>query len=78
MSDQEKTHYAIRTLALILLPDGENIFCEAATRVGIDDGGAGEFVILRHIDSGEKFSIDPSEWPLLRAAINRLVKQCRT
>ena len=65
-----------RTLALIVLPDGEPIFCERATRIEIDDEAGGEFVVLRQNEDG-KITIDPSEWPLLRAAINRMVKQCR-
>ena len=65
-----------RTLALIVLPDGEPIFCERATRIEIDDEAGGEFVALRQNEDG-KITIDPSEWPLLRAAINRMVKQCR-
>jgi hypothetical protein len=66
----------IRPLALIVLPDSETIFCEQATRIEIDDEGAGEFVVLRQHEGG-KITIDPAEWPLLRAAINRMVKQCR-
>ena len=65
-----------RTLALIVLPSGEPIFNERATRIEIDDEGAGEYLVVRQTEGG-KITIDPSEWPLLRAAINRMVKQCR-
>jgi hypothetical protein len=64
-----------RTLALIVLPAGEPIFNERATRVEVDDEGGGEFVVLRQ-DEG-KISIDPGEWPTLRAAIDRMVAECR-
>lgn len=65
-----------RPLALIVLPDSEMICCERAIRVEIDDEGAGEFVVVRQSE-GEKIRIDPHEWPSLRAAINRMVRQCR-
>jgi hypothetical protein len=64
-----------RTLALVLLPDGEPIFHERATRIEIDDEGAGEFVVLHQHDG--KAKIDPSEWPALRDAIDRMVAECR-
>jgi hypothetical protein len=65
-----------RTLALIVLPDGEALFHEGATRVEIDDEAAGEYVVLRQ--QGGKITIDADEWPTLRTAINRMVQQCRT
>jgi hypothetical protein len=65
----------VRPLALIVLPQGEPIFHERATRIEIEDEAAGEYVVLRQ--QGGKITIDPAEWPLLRAAINRMVKQCR-
>ena len=64
-----------RTLALVVLPDGEPIFHERATRVEIDDEGAGEFLVLHQYEG--KMKIDPSEWPALRAAIDRMVAECR-
>jgi hypothetical protein len=33
-------------------------------------------VILRQ-DDGGKISVEPSEWPVLRAAIDRMVAECR-
>ena len=66
----------VRPLALIVLPDSEPIFHERATRIEIQDEGAGEFVVL-HQHGGGKFSVEPAEWPMLRAAINRMIRQCR-
>jgi len=65
-----------RPLAVIVLPDSETIFHEQATRIEIDDQGAGEYVVIRQYEGG-KITVDPAEWPLLRAAINRMVRQCR-
>jgi hypothetical protein len=47
--------------------------------VRIDDNGAGEFVTVREsIPTMEGvLSIDVSEWPALRAAIDRLIAECR-
>ena len=67
----------VRPLALIVLPAGEPIFHERATRIEIEDEAAGEYVVLQQ-NAGGKITIDPVEWPLLRAAINRMVQQCRT
>jgi len=65
-----------RTLALIVLPAGETIFHERATRIEIDDEAAGEFLTLHQCEGG-KIRIDPVEWPELRAAIDRMVAECR-
>jgi hypothetical protein len=65
-----------RTLALIVLPDSEPIFHERATRIEIDDESGGEYVVVSQNENG-KVTIDAAEWPVLRAAINRMVKQCR-
>jgi len=67
----------IRTMALIVLPDSDQIFSEQTTRIEIDDEGAGEFVVVRQEVENGKITIDASEWPRLRAAINRMVRQCR-
>ena len=67
----------VRPLALIVVPEGEPLFHERATGIQIEDEGAGEYVVVRQNEGG-KVTIDPSEWPVLQAAINRMVKQCRT
>lgn len=71
--------YETRVTRLTLTPKGTQIFDEGAMHVEIDDEAGGEFVILSQ-PGGErdgKVYIDPSEWPALRAAINRMVAQCR-
>jgi hypothetical protein len=70
------TEIETRTLALIVLPKGVPIFNERAIRIEIEDEAGGEFVILRQ-DDGGKISVEPSEWPVLRAAIDRMVAECR-
>ena len=73
------TEYETRLRSLIVLPDGAEIFSPAATIVEIDDEAAGEYVVIRqpHQDERGEITINPQEWPALRDAIDRLVKECR-
>ena len=67
----------IRVTQLTVLPKGEPTFSEMATTVTLDSEGAGEFVVLEQTapDMG-KVAIDPSEWPALRDAIDRMIAEC--
>jgi hypothetical protein len=70
----------IRTIKLVVLPKGETIFSERATEVEIIDDAAGEFVkVIQSDEAAENgtIQIDPAEWPMLRKAIDRMVKECR-
>lgn len=74
-------NYETRVTAMVVAPKGEPIYSEQATTVQIDDEAAGEFVVVsqeggRAPEKG-KISINPEEWPALRKAIDRLVKECR-
>ena len=66
-----------RILEVIVLPEGDDIFSERAYRVAIDDEAAGEFVRVKEVRTQAEIVIDPSEWPDLRRAINRMVGACR-
>ena len=70
-----------RTTQLTIAPEGEPIFSERAFTVTIDDEAGGEFVLVRSnmeaLPAGT-ISIDPSEWPALREAIDRLIGECVT
>lgn len=69
-----------RVTRLHVLPEGQPIFDERAYSVEIDDEAGGEFVkVLCHDEncSNGQISIDPREWPALREAIDRMVKECR-
>ena len=71
--------YETRTLSIIVLPEGESIFSEMATTITIEDEAGGEFVVVEqsaHVDAG-KIRIDSTEWPALRAAIDRMILECR-
>lgn len=68
-----------RVTRLVLVPEGEPLFSEMATTVEIEDEAAGEFVeVSQHGAPGlGMIQISPEEWPALRSAINRLVRECR-
>jgi len=55
-----------------IMPKGEPIFSESATKVRIEDEAAGEFVevVQERDDTTTCVRIDPQEWPLLRAIID--------
>lgn len=59
-------------------PD-EPIFSATATRVEIDDEGAGEFVRVRQErdEGSQSVTIDVEEWPVLREVIDDMVERCR-
>jgi len=72
--------YETRVIKIAVIPKGEPIFNENVTTVEIVDEAAGEFLEVRQLgDSGEEgqIKIDPTEWPDLRAAIERMIKECR-
>ena len=73
----------IRTLAIVVVDEGKEIFDESATHIKIEDEAAGEFLIISQPGSERQdglnaIAIDPSQWPMLRDAIDRMVKECRT
>ena len=66
------------TTKLCVVPSGKPIYDEAATTVGLDDEGGGLFVVIRQEESlsTNEVKIDPEEWPAIRAAVNRIVREC--
>ena len=70
--------YEARAVAVIVGRKGAGIFDEHSTRVELDDEGAGEYLVLSQpvADDG-KIRICGEEWPELRAAIDRMIEECR-
>ena len=66
------------TTKLCVVPSGKPIYDEAATTVGLDDEGGGLFVVIRQEESlsTNEVKINPEEWPAIRAAVNRMVREC--
>lgn len=71
--------YETRTTKLTVLFKGESLFHESATEVEIVDEAGGEYLeVSQCSDSYEgKIAIDPYEWPALKAAIDKMIKECR-
>ena len=72
--------YQTRTLKIAVGVKGEPIFYEGTTEIEIVDEAAGEFLkITQSPDDAEPgaIKIDPHEWPMLKAAIDRMLKECR-
>ena len=74
-----KITHETRTLKIVVLPKGDPIFANAATEIEIVDEAAGEFIkVSQHGDENTgEIQIEPLEWPYLREAINRMIKECR-
>jgi len=69
----------IRTTGIHVVPEGEPLFDERAYSIRIDDEGAGEFVVIRAMDSDPgsgDLRVNPDEWPKLREAIDMMIEQC--
>ena len=73
--------YQTRTLKIAVGVKGEPIFHEGTTEIEIIDEAAGEFLkITQSTDDAEPgaIKIDPHEWPMLKAGIDRMMKECRS
>ena len=46
--------------------------------ISLDDEGGGLFVVIRQEDNLDtnEVKIDPEEWPAIRAAVNRMAREC--
>jgi hypothetical protein len=72
--------YQTRTLKIAVGVKGEPIFHEGMTGIEIVDEAGGEFVkVTQSPDDAEPgvIRIDPHEWPMLKAGIDRMLKECR-
>ncbi len=60
---------------------GQPVFSEQTTRIEIEDESPGEFVKVSqeggHTDIAKWITVEPSEWPVLRDAIQFMVDQCK-
>ena len=67
------------TTAITVLPEGEPIFSEMATTIKIEDDAAGPFISIQqssdNLDKG-KVNFDEKEWPMVKEAVEELLKVC--
>lgn len=73
--------YETRVLSMIVVPEGEAIFSEAATVIKIDDEASGEFIVVSQDGNADakqgEVCIDPDAWPQIRDAIDKMISECR-
>ena len=64
--------------AITILPEGEPIFSEMATTVKIEDEAAGAFISIQQSDNLDKGKVnfDEKEWPMVKEAVEELLKVC--
>ena len=65
-----------RVVVMVIAPIGSTVLSDLATRVEINDEGGGEYVEVSQGSSS--INIDPAEWPRIKAAIDKLIKNCRS
>lgn len=70
---------AMRTVAVIVGPEGADLFDERNTRIELEDDGAGEYVVVKQPEQVKPghILIGPEEWPALCEAIDKMIKACR-
>jgi len=74
------TTHEIRTTRIAVVPRGEPIYELGVTDIEIDDDCTGESVkVSQEPENGktQTIRIYPEEWPVIRKAINRMVRLCR-
>ena len=71
-------NYETRITRMATVPQGEELFSEQATEIEIVNEASGEFVVVQQNCEGYgKIGINPEEWPVLREAIDKMIKECR-
>ena len=61
-----------------VIPSGKTFNDEGVTIIDMDGEGGGAFVTVRQEEqlNANEIRIDPDEWPAVRAAVNRMVREC--
>ena len=72
--------YETRTLKVGVCLKGKPTFDESMTTIEIDDEASGEYLKITQdregVESGTIY-IDPYEWPAIKMAIEKMIKECR-
>lgn len=61
--------------SLLIKPEGESMLSELVTIVTLADEGGGLFVKVRQ-ENSQEISIQESEWPLIKDAIDTMIAEC--
>jgi hypothetical protein len=73
--------YETRTLKIGVCMEGKEIYHDSMTEIEIMDECGGEFLkITQSADDAQPgvIKLDLHEWPTLRAAIDKMMKECRS
>jgi len=70
------TNWESRVTAISVGPLGTSTLDDQVTLVQIENEG-GEYVTLQNVDGSGLVAITPEEWPAIRRAVNRLIRDCR-
>lgn len=65
-----------RTTKLTVSPEGADLYDDRSTHIEIYDEGGGEFIRVFQPNGSDYIRIEPDEWPVIRAAIDKLFKEC--
>lgn len=65
-----------RITQLTVAPEGASLFDDRSTNIEIFDEGGGEFIRVVQPHGAPDIRIDQDEWPIIRAAIDRLFEEC--
>ncbi len=68
-----------RTTQVFVLPEGQPLYAESATKIEITDEAAGEFVTIDQSGTSDfgKIAINPEEWPAIREVVDKMIAECR-
>ncbi|HUH57071.1 MAG TPA: hypothetical protein VL020_00960 [Pseudomonadales bacterium] len=68
-----------RITQLSVAPEGADLYDDRSTIIEIVDEGGGEFIAIMqpHMPSGCETRINTDEWPAIRAAVNKMIKECK-
>ena len=66
-----------RITQLTVAPEDADLYDDRSTNIEIDDEGGGEFVKIIQPSGSAEIRIDVDEWPAIRAAVNKLIKECK-
>lgn len=74
-----KREFQKRIIKIAVLPKGGEIFSEEATFIEVADEAAGEFVEISQSYglTEQKIRLDDDEWPVIRDAIEEMVKEIK-
>ena len=73
-------NYETRITKVTVLPKGEDLFHEGATEIAIVDEAGGEYLEIKQCSDmyDGTIAIDLYEWPAIKAAIDKMIKECRS